>query len=131
MGHMLRRGFLAALWLFIAWYVSRAVAVGSLAPATRTTIAFVMISFLGFTGMILAEALIDKRAGRVPSSEVQLWPWGVGGAVLGSLIMLLITRAHPDTTSRSLGIQSVLFGTVVGLWAGLALGLGLKRRPER
>jgi hypothetical protein len=128
---MLRAGFFAAAWLFIAWYVARAVAVGSLAPATRTTIAFVLISFLGFTSLILAEALIEKRAARAPSSGDRLWPWGAGGAVFGGLVMLLTTHSHHDTTSQIPGIQTVLFGTLVGLWAGLALGLGLKRRPER
>ena len=131
MGRMLRTGLFSAAWLFIAWYLARAVAVGSLAPATRTTIAFVLFSFLGFTSLILAEALIEKRAARAPSSGARLWPWGAGGAVLGALVMVLITYSRHDSPSQIPGIQTVLFGTFVGLWAGLALGLGLKRRPER
>ena len=135
MGRMLRTGLFSAAWLFIAWYLARAVAVGSLAPAARTTIAFVLFSFLGFTslilGLILAEALIEKRAARAPSSGARLWPWGAGGSVLGALVMVLITYSQHDSPSRIPGIQTVLFGTFVGLWAGLALGLGLKRRPGR
>ena len=131
MGRMLRTGLFSAAWLFIAWYLARAVAGGSLAPATRTTIAFVLFSFLGFTSLILAEALIEKRAARAPSSGARLWPWGAGGAVLGALVMVLITYSQHDSPSQIPGIQTVLFGTFVGLWAGLALGLGLKRRPER
>ena len=135
MGRMLRTGLFSAAWLFIAWYLARAVAVGSLAPAMRTTIAFVLFSFLGFTslilGLILAEALIEKRAARAPSSGARLWPWGAGGSVLGALVMVLITYSQHDSPSQIPGIQTVLFGTFVGLWAGLALGLGLKRRPER
>jgi len=131
MGRMLRTGLFSAAWLFIAWYLARAIAVGSLAPATRTTIAFVLFSFLGFTSLILAEALIEKRAARAPSSGARLWPWGAGGAVLGALVMVLMTYSQHDSPSQIPGIQTVLFGTFVGLWAGLALGLGLKRRPER
>lgn len=131
MGRMLRTGLFSAAWLFIAWYLARAVAVGSLALATRTTIAFVLFSFLGFTSLILAEALIKKRAARAPSSGARLWPWGAGGSVLGALVMVLITYSQHDSPSQIPGIQTVLFGTFVGLWAGLALGLGLKRRPER
>jgi len=131
MGRMLRTGLVSAAWLFIAWYLARAVAVGSLAPAMRTTIAFVLFSFLGSTSLILAEALIEKRAARAPSSGARLWPWGAGGSVLGALVMVLITYSQHDSPSQIPGIQTVLFGTFVGLWAGLALGLGLKRRPER
>src|SRR5881409_196711 len=83
MGRMLRTGLVSAAWLFIAWYLARAVAVGSLAPAMRTTIAFVLFSFLGSTSLILAEALIEKRAARAPSTGARLWPWGAGGSVLG------------------------------------------------
>jgi len=131
MGRMLRTGLVSAAWLFIAWYLARAVAVGSLAPAMRTTIAFVLFSFLGSTSLILAEALIEKRAARAPSSGARLWPWGAGGSVLGALVMVLITYSQHDSPSQIPGIQTVLFGTFVGLWAGLALGLGLKRRPGR
>ena len=131
MGRMLRTGLFSAAWLFIAWYLARAVAVGSLAPAMRTTIAFVLFSFLGSTSLILAEALIEKRAARAPSSGARLWPWGAGGSVLGALVMVLITYSQHDSPSQIPGIQTVLFGTFVGLWAGLALGLGLKRRPGR
>ena len=130
MGRMLRSGLMAAVWLFIAWYLSRVIAVGSLAPGTRTTIAFVVISFLGFTSLILAEALIERRLARAPSPGARLWPWGTGGALLGAIIMLLLARSHPGATSQIPGVQTVLFGTLVGLWAGLALGLGMARRSE-
>jgi len=130
MGRMLRRGLLAAAWLFIAWYLSRAVALSSLSPTTRATIAFVVNSLLGFTTLILAEILIERRLAREPSPGPRLLPWGAGGALLGAIVMLLIARSHPGETSQIPGVQTVLFGTFIGLWAGLALGLGLARRSE-
>ena len=130
MGRMLRRGLLAAAWLFIAWYLSRAVVLGSPTPTTRTTVAFVVIGFLGFTSLILAEALIQKRVAHAHSSGARLWPWGTAGALLGAIVMLLIARSHPLATGQVPGVQTVLFGTFIGLWAGLALGLGVTRRSE-
>lgn len=128
---LFRSGLFAAVWLFIAWYISRAVVLSSLAPPTRTTVAFVVIGFLGFTSLILAEALLRKRVASEHSPGARLWPWGAAGALLGAIVMLLTARSHPQATSQVPGVQTVLFGTFVGLWAGLALGLGLARRSER
>src|SRR5947208_1363848 len=129
MARILRRALFAAAWLFIAWFLSHVVSTSSLSPATRTNLAFLVIAFLGFTSTILAEALVEKRVDRESSPyTARLWPWGLGGTILGLLAMLLISRSQPAVTSQFPAVQTLLFGTLVGLWIGLTLGLGFSRR---
>jgi len=121
-----------AAWVFGASYLSRIVVFGSLAPSTRSRIAFMVILFLGLTATVFAQSLIARRGiQRVPASRPILWPWGLGGAVLGAIAMLLTTRFHAGSGSKIPIVEAVFFGTFVGLWSGLVLGLGLNRRVER